>query len=226
MEKWAFITVIFYIALVVVLFVPALAWIADIIFEDSFTFFSDMVGSPQYWVLSVIIVGIQALLLLFPVKAAAEPPQPQRVIWVPIIATGLLFSILLLGIIWSIAILIWGDEALFFWGVFGFVLISWGIWSWVFYRFTSRTDPKAAFGRFMSWLVRGSILELLVAVPSHIIVRRRQDCCTPGMTFLGITAGVVIMALAFGPGLYFLFKKRFENMKPRSKRKNELVPNQ
>ena len=46
----------------------------------------------------------------------------------------------------------------------------------------------------------------------------------PGFTFFGIATGVVIMALAFGPGLFFLFCKRFEKMKPASKRKNHQVP--
>ena len=173
----------------------------------------------------MIIIAIQVLLLLFPVKAADQPPRPQRVIWVPIITTALLFSILLLGIIWSIAMVIWGDNALLFWPALVFIVVGWGVWSWVFYRFTHQADSKAAFGRLMNWLIRGSILELLIAVPSHIIVRRRGDCCTPGMTFLGITAGVVIMALAFGPGLYFLFKKRFENMKSASKLKTKLAAN-
>jgi hypothetical protein len=72
----------------------------------------------------------------------------------------------------------------------------------------------------MTWLIRGSIVELLVAVPSHIIVRRRDECSAPGFTYFGIAAGLVIMAVAFGPGLFFLFRKRFERMKPRSKRNN------
>jgi hypothetical protein len=36
----------------------------------------------------------------------------------------------------------------------------------------------------------GSILELLVAVPSHIIVRRRGDCCAPLGTFCGTATGI------------------------------------
>ena len=61
----------------------------------------------------------------------------------------------------------------------------------------------------------------LVAIPSHMIVRRRDECCAPAVTAVGIAAGLIIMLLAFGPSLYFLFKKRFERMKPRSKRKLE-----
>ncbi|MHC4455814.1 MAG: hypothetical protein ACYS0I_01800 [Planctomycetota bacterium] len=77
-----------------------------------------------------------------------------------------------------------------------------------------------------SAFVCGSIVELLVAVPSHIIVRRRDECSAPGFTYLGIAAGLVLMAIAFGPGLFFLFCKRFEKMKPRSKRNNDVTSNE
>jgi hypothetical protein len=77
---------------------------------------------------------------------------------------------------------------------------------------TTRTLLK----RMHRWLLRGSILELLVAVPSHIIVRRRGDCCAPLGTFWGIATGISVMLLCFGPGVFFLFVERFERLKPKS----------
>jgi len=47
----------------------------------------------------------------------------------------------------------------------------------------------------------------------------------PNLTFFGIATGIVIMALAFGPGLFFLFCKRFEKMKPAIKRNGRQVSN-
>lgn len=124
---------------------------------------------------------------------------------------------------------IWGDDAwarVYPWPSLAFVGVSWLVWSTLFYRWWRSTEPQALTKRITTWLIRGSILELLVAVPSHIIVRRREDCCAPGLTFLGIATGLVIMALAFGPGLYFLFRERFERMKPRSKRSNAQLSSQ
>jgi hypothetical protein len=60
----------------------------------------------------------------------------------------------------------------------------------------------------MGWLLRGSILELLIAVPSHIVARRRGDCCAPLLSFWGIATGVTVMLLAFGPGVFFLLVER------------------
>ena len=118
---------------------------------------------------------------------------------------------------------IWGDDIpsdYFNWASLAFVIFCWIVWLFVFYRFYRDVEAKTLFQRITTWLIRGSIVELLVAVPSHIIVRRRDECSAPGFTYVGIAAGLVIMAVAFGPGLYFLFLQRFERMKPRSKRKN------
>ena len=78
-----------------------------------------------------------------------------------------------------------------------------------------RTNADSLLKRVTRWLLRGSILELLIAVPSHVIVRRRDDCCAPAGTFWGIATGISIMLLCFGPGVFFLFVERFNRLKPK-----------
>jgi hypothetical protein len=187
-----------------------------------------MYSAWQFWAIFAICVLIQASLLLIPVKITNDSYQPRRHIWIPIVITALAFSIVIIGIIWSLLVAVWGDdgwEAVYPWASPAFFVVSWLVWSILFYRFYQNTDPKKLIHRLTARLLRGSILELLVAVPSHIIVRRRGDCCAPGFSFFGIATGVVIMALAFGPGLFFLFCRRFEQMKPAGKRKNHQVSN-
>ena len=103
-----------------------------------------------------------------------------------------------------------------FWTMILTVLIFWLIWAVVFWRFAKSDDPGSLLKRLTRWLLRGSILELLVAVPSHVIVRRRDDCCAPAGTFWGIATGISVMLLCFGPGVFFLFVERFERLKPKS----------
>jgi len=91
----------------------------------------------------------------------------------------------------------------------------WVIWALTFFRFLKSDKPDALRSRFTRWLLRGSSLELLVAVPSHIIVRRREDCCAPMGTFWGITMGLSVMLLCFGPGVFFLFAERFQRLHPK-----------
>jgi hypothetical protein len=208
-----------------VLFAPLLLWLA-FLGETSISEILEMYRLWWFWSLFGIFVLIQAGLLLIPVKIASDSYQPRRHVWVPIVASALALSVAVIGIIWSILVAIWGDEPLeilYSWVSLVFVGVSWLIWSILFYRFYHDAEPRTLTKRLTTWLIRGSLLELLVAVPSHIIVRRRGDCCAPGFTFFGIATGLVIMALAFGPGLFFLFRKRFEKMKPGSKR-NEPQP--
>jgi hypothetical protein len=49
------------------------------------------------------------------------------------------------------------------------------------------------------------------------LCKPRKD---PGFTFFGTVTGVVIMAIAFGPGLFFLFCKLFEIMEHTGRRNN------
>lgn len=227
MTKWAFWIVMLYISLVVALFFPlllSLAFLGDFGVSDMLNMYSAW----QFWIVFGICVLIQAALLLIPVKISNDSYQPKRHIWLPIVATALAFSIVIIGIIWSLLAAIWGDDGwgpVYAWAILIFFGLSWLIWAILFYRFYRDAEPGIVTRRLTAWLLRGSILELLVAVPSHIIVRRRGDCCAPGFTFFGIATGVVIMALAFGPGLYFLFCKRFEKMKPASKRNGHQVSN-
>jgi hypothetical protein len=89
----------------------------------------------------------------------------------------------------------------------------WLFWGAVFYKFRRSTDPDALTGRLMRWLLGGSVLELLVAVPSHIIVRERGDCCAPIGTFFGISMGISVMLMSFGPGVFLLYAKRIERLR-------------
>ena len=96
----------------------------------------------------------------------------------------------------------------------GLVVLLWMIWGLIFYQFGRGDEPDRWIRRATRWLIRGSILELLVAVPSHLIVRSRDDCCAPVVTFWGMACGISVMLLAFGPGVFFLFARRMRRLKP------------
>ena len=96
--------------------------------------------------------------------------------------------------------------------VAGLVLIFWMIWGLIFLRVSREDDADSITGRLRRWLLRGSILELLVAVPSHVVARHRDDCCAPAATFWGITCGLTVMLISFGPGVFFLFAGRMKHL--------------
>jgi hypothetical protein len=234
MAKWAVITVLLYIILIVVVFLPVIWWLVDFVScpptqtqaqtqvkTQTLGSFFAIFRFWQFWLFTAVIILIQAALLFFPVRSQNLEFKPQRAIWLPIVATVFLLSILLLGIGWSVIMAIFGDNGInnfFLWVSLAFLIFSWLVWFGIFFKLSRKTDPMAFSNKLMVWLIKGSILELLIAVPCHIIVRRRNECCAPGITFLGITAGVVIMALAFGPALYPPIKSRLLRMRPKSER--------
>ena len=52
------------------------------------------------------------------------------------------------------------------------------------------------------------MLQLLIAVLCHIIVRQRGDCSAPFVTGFGIATGIAVMLMTFGPSVIFLYQKR------------------
>jgi hypothetical protein len=104
----------------------------------------------------------------------------------------------------------------FAFGVITATSVFWLLWGLTFYWSARSADPQSLIKRSTRWIFRGSIAELLVAVPSHLVVRHRHDCCAPIATFWGITTGLSLMLLAFGPGVYFLFVERANRLRPKT----------
>lgn len=99
--------------------------------------------------------------------------------------------------------------------VLAVTLVLWMLWGWAFYHFSRADEPENVHRRAVRWLLRGSILDLLVAVPSHVVVRGRDDCCAGFATFWGLVTGASVMLLAFGPGVFFLFAERIRRKQAR-----------
>jgi hypothetical protein len=194
-----------------------------------------------YWLWLAIMVAGQALLLLLPINIAERRLPARRPLKVPIIVTAFFLTNLFLAGVFCVLCAIFTDGAF---NLFDFLSLStifkaqsangsssgwgdvcgviltfvgfWIIWTVVFWSFAKSDDPDVLLKRITRWLLRGSILELLVAVPSHVIVRRRDDCCAPAGTFWGIVTCISIMLLCFGPGVFFLFVERFQRLQLKS----------
>jgi len=96
----------------------------------------------------------------------------------------------------------------------GLLLFFWLLWGLIFFHYAKADEPETLIRRATKWLLRGSILELLVAVPSHVLVRARSECCAPFASFWGIVTGLSVMFISFGPGVLFLFVRRIRERRP------------
>jgi hypothetical protein len=238
MKRWAALTVLLYAVALLLLTVPAI-WIV-------FNGWSDKGVSLQktletylhwgYWLWLAVLVAGQALLLLLPINIAERRLPARRPLKTPVIVTTFFLANLVFAGMLSILCADFKEDGFNFFGYFlpfkanqvspsDFetefgavitVLAFWLVWAVIFRSFAKSDDPDALLKRSTRWLLRGSILELLVAVPSHIIVRRRGDCCAPIGTFWGIATGISVMLLCFGPGVFFLFVERCQRLQPKS----------
>lgn len=242
MKRWAILTVCLYALALIVLAAPVALLAFGGWAKNSFTF-GDIRGNYSqwgYWVWLAVLVAGQALLLLLPISIAERRLPARRHVKIPVIVTAFLLANLLLAGLLSLLCVLFRDDAF---EIFSFAdrlanlfrepptnettwgnitsiciitAIFWIIWAIIFRRATRADEPDALLQRLTRWLLRGSILELLIAVPSHIIVRRREDCCAPFGTFWGIATGISIMLLCCGPGVFFLFVERCRKLKPKT----------
>jgi len=166
---------------------------------------------PVAIIIAVLIAG-QTSLIFVPVRVSSRRPFTRRSLWFPLIGSGLMAGILVLGA--GLAIWEWlefkSDASV--WILVGISLVSWALWSILFWRMSATRDPASLASRLHRYLLAGSVLELLIAVPTHIIVRQRKECCAGIATGLGICAGVAIMLLSFGPSIGFLYYKRWKQV--------------
>ena len=221
MKRWGFAVAGLYLAALVVFSFPVTLAAFWPKFDTAKTL--ELYGAWPYWAWVAVMVLGEMLLLLVPIRIAEKRLKGRRSLAVPVLTSALLFALLAVLAVWDITLGIWGDEGPkvgppegTFWYVFSGVIVAlWMAWGLVFLRYAKADAPETLMKRATTWLLRGSVLELLVAVPCHIAVRRRDDCCAPLGTLIGIGAGLAIMVMSFGPGVFVLFVERCRRLQPK-----------
>jgi hypothetical protein len=168
----------------------------------------------QYWVIIALLALSQFLFLRVPVRIATRRPVSRKSIWLPVLMSGLWCGGLVLGGCAGLAELFRKSDGFNPWWCLGAAVTSWLVWSVVFYFIGRASGPEEAIRQQSRWLLRGSILELLIAVPSHIVARGRGECCAGILTFFGITMGISVMLLSFGPAVFLLYHARWRRLRP------------
>jgi hypothetical protein len=233
MRKWGIVISVFYALILLGLIVPFAVLLSGRDFPTWGKFFGTVLATYQdwlFWILAGAILVSQALLLFLSVDTSQKRLKPRTHILVSIALGALLTAMLTTGAICSLGVAVRGDKFIDFLDDLSkrlfdndqyfasfWILMFWGtlwlVWAILFYFYLR--NSSAAVTRLISWLLKGSVLELLIVVPCHVIVRRRHDCSAPTVTSFGIATGIAIMLLAFGPSVLFLYKKRLDSYRPR-----------
>lgn len=226
MKRWGIVITVFYAAVVAVLLFPGALWlfeqksVADTLAEalDSYRHWL-----PWLWV--GILVGGQALLMFLSVDTSWRRLKPRQHVAVTAFLAGLFTSLLTYAAITSLTVILGGNDVFLKEGLFlsvfvggseitwyvkglGWCTAFWIVWGVVFYLYYMGSSEVVS--KAVTWLLKGSVLELLIAIPAHVIVRQRGDCSAPVVTGFGIVTGIAIMLLCFGPGVLALYKKRLD----------------
>jgi hypothetical protein len=215
MKRWALVVVALYLLILGVLTVPVAllafapqASVADIV---------ECYRYVPYWLWMGVMVLGQAALLVVPVRVASRRPITRRSLLWPIVTAGLMMGSLAVGALYSLYEFAVRDKALdgwFGWAGFGSGVLIWGVWAVLFYRSSRTAAPADVISRQCRLMLRGSILELLIAVPTHIVARSRDYCCAGAMTFVGLTLGISVMLFSYGPAVFFLYAERWRRLHP------------
>lgn len=222
MRKWGIVISVFYALILIFLVGPICIFLLNMpspfwagLYKDATNMYADWAP----WLVIAILVSGEALLLFLSVDTSYRRLKPRAHILVTCTLTALFLGVL------TVAVLMCLDAAFprgnlldqllnTTWKSLGALGALWALWG-VLFCFYCRNSNEVV-SRVVSWLLKGSVLELLVAVPCHIIVRRRGECCATIPTSLGITTGIAIMLLSFGPSVLLLYKKRLETYSERN----------
>ena len=218
MRKWGIVVTVFYAAIVLVIVFPMVygplaagGWpLAGGFVKGLVGFYQ---GNSFVWIPIVILLPSQALLLFLSVDTSFKKLRPRAHVAITTVVASMLFALLAFLAICSIDGAVRGDK---FgngyldtgWEFLGLCAGLWLVWGVVFYLYVRNSAQVITHA--VSWLLKGSVLELLIAVPCHVIARRRGDCSAPAVTSFGIVTGIAVMLLAFGPSVLLLYKKRLD----------------
>lgn len=208
MKRAAIVVTLLY-AVIISLFtfiVPIVSFLGTETKVDLFSWHKEI----SYWLWFAVFILSQIALLIIPVKVENKKPITRKTVILPIAASSLMIGLLALGVFVSIGEFILWDHSYSLMWRFGWIefALTWLLWALIFYRWSKRTEPKGLIERISRTLYRGSLLELLVAVPTHIVIRQRPYCCAGAATFIGISIGIAVMIFAFGPAIFFLYADR------------------
>ena len=165
----------------------------------------------QQKLLSTIILFIttviaQTVFILGIGTADLCTPVTKRRLIIPVIIAAVMMTALIAGITLALGELIFNNQGEWFAYVFwSIVAITWLAWGLIFFLWGTKTQRYNTLRNFVSTMFAGSLLSLMISIPSHIIVSKRPGCLVGLGTGLGIYSGVIVMFWAFGPGIILLF---------------------
>ena len=196
--RWIFL--VLYVAIIIGLLGMAYSGKSQLLFYEE-------LNGKLFWTIFVLgITLISQILFIFTAGTVnlCQPIRRKRLIF-PVIIASLMISVLVLSLFTALRELLINKTEFpdnFWLIIFG---LNWIGWSIVFLISYKNIERYKTLKNLINILIGGSLIELLVTIPSHIIVAKRPGCFVGMGTAFGITGGISVMLWAFGPGIILLF---------------------
>ncbi|MGC8624587.1 MAG: hypothetical protein ACP5VQ_04920 [Phycisphaerae bacterium] len=104
-----------------------------------------------------------------------------------------------------------------YWPALAALAALWALWALVFFLYWYHGDRGTQLGRMLRGLFAGSILELLVAAPVHVMILRSKSkgqCYCETGSYTGLVLGGTVLLWTFGPGIVLLFLREIRRRRP------------
>lgn len=214
---WVAITVLVYVLSLVAL-APALwTWAFTGAADDAARESSYLLKEPGTWAVIAGLTLVQfVVLVLVPMPIVRQRPV-SRGRWIVLAAV----SALLLGLLGTSFLYVLietlkldrpaGEAEAWLPAVFGSGI--WVVWTVIFSLYHAQVGERIGLRRIVDRWLAGSVAELAIAVPCHLYVRRRDECCAGFSTFFGLSTGLAVLSFALGPAIFLLFATRLERLR-------------
>lgn len=87
------------------------------------------------------------------------------------------------------------------------VLAAWIGWTWLLLR-SMRRSRADFLNRAVNWLLVGTLIELAIALPLHLLLRRRFSCWCALPSAWAVVLALVALFTLTGPGVLLLWRRR------------------
>jgi len=178
---------------------------------------------------AILMAGCQAVLLIR-VQPQESRPRARRKLMPAIVVSGFCLSLLVTVGLVTLSFGVVGDkmfdstleagdqfgltgnvwEWIFPVCLLGFLIAQWLTWAYFLRKMIDPGNPDHLLAKWSRWILTGSVAELVIAVPCHVLARKRGDCCAPLITFWGIATGISLVLLALGPAVIYLVRDRLQ----------------
>ena len=218
MRNWGRVITLVYMALVICLCPGLLVVLAEIRRSGMWTDVREVYFVWGAWVAMLPLLLGPLVLFLVPVDTSARPRKRRHIAYTAT-AVGLAFAMLAGMAVFNVLLAVprgmdrlFNADPLGGFGIIGTWVVVWVAWTVALWCLGERMFNPAH--RLYRWLVAGSVLELLIAVPTHVIVRRQSKCTDPLFSAYGVVTGLAILLLSLGPAVLFLYRARMRRAYP------------